>query len=145
MISKCRKWHIRGTYLFFFLTPLEAHAFGDHGHGYAFFLVDRAGISETGILPPCELFNYKLRGGAFSAISCAVWWSVCRFLHAIKTNPHFPSIFLGGEGEGVGLGVYFDWCINILLKARLHSKSNDGTPKEVAYALDTESGCKIMK
>ena len=35
--------------------PLEAHACGDHGQGYAgaksaFFLVDRAGISETGTL-----------------------------------------------------------------------------------------------
>ena len=32
-------------------TPLEAHACGDHGHGYAgpktAFLVDLAGISET--------------------------------------------------------------------------------------------------
>ena len=42
--------------------------------------------------------------GAFSAISCPAWWGICRFLHAIKTNPNlYPG--LGG------LGVYFDWCI----------------------------------
>ena len=36
-------------------TPLKAHACGDHGYGYVglknrFFLVDRAKISETGVL-----------------------------------------------------------------------------------------------
>ena len=67
-------------------------------------------------MPPCELFNYKLirnifscpRGGAFSAISCPSWWGICRFLRAIKTNPHLYP--------GVGwVGVYFDWCISITL------------------------------
>ena len=43
--------------------------------------------------------------GAFSAISCPTWWGICRFLHAIKTNPHlYPGVG--------GLGVYFDWCIS---------------------------------
>ena len=37
------------------LDPLEAHAYGDHGHDYAgpktaSFLVDRVGISKTDIL-----------------------------------------------------------------------------------------------
>ena len=41
VILKCRKWHPRGTYLNFFpraaspWTPLDVHACGDHGHGYA--------------------------------------------------------------------------------------------------------------
>ena len=64
-------------------------------------------------MSPCELFNYKLirnifscpRGGAFSAISCPSWWGICRFLRAIKTNPHLYP--------GVGwVGVYFDCCIS---------------------------------
>ena len=46
------------------------------------------------------------RGGAFSAISCPAWWGICRFLRAIKTNPHLYP--------GVGwVGVYFDWCITV--------------------------------
>ena len=46
MFSWC-EWGLRGMPL----DPLEAHACGDHGHGYAgpktAFLVDLAGISET--------------------------------------------------------------------------------------------------
>ena len=40
VISKCRKWHLRGTYLKFFpgaacpQTPLEAQACRDHEHSY---------------------------------------------------------------------------------------------------------------
>ena len=46
------------------------------------------------------------RGGAFSAISCPAWWGICRFLRAIKTNPHLYP--------GMGwVGVYFDWCITV--------------------------------
>ena len=68
-------------------------------------------------MPPCKLFNYELirnifscpRGGAFSAISCPSWWGICRFLRAIKTNPHlYPGL------EWVG--VYFDWCITVGVK-----------------------------
>ena len=52
------------------------------------------------------LFKYKLirnifscrKGGAFSAISCPTWWGICRFLHAIKTNPHLYPGRGGGSG-----------------------------------------------
>ena len=108
MISKCRKWHLRGT---------------DHEHGYA--------GPKTAIFRWQELaflkFNLKFnsvalwiiqlqthqehlqlpQGGAVSALSCPAWWGICHFLRAVKTNPHLYP--------GVGwVGVYFDWCINEL-------------------------------
>ena len=60
------------------------------------------------------MFKYKVirnilscpRGGTFSAIFCPAWWGICRFLRAIKTNPHLYP--------GVGwVGVYFDRCISL--------------------------------
>ena len=131
MISKCREF-LEAHILIFF--PVQ-HATGPPERitpatimGTAMpclkppFLVDRAGISETGIqnliLPSCKLFNYKLirnffscpRGGALSAhLSCPAWWGICHFLQAFKTNPHlYPRV--GGEG----VGVYFDWCIRCM-------------------------------
>ena len=80
VISKCRKWHLRGTYLKFFSRgsmppnlPRGSHLQQSWARlcwaENSLLLVVRAGISETGILkikfkiltlPPCELFNYKL-------------------------------------------------------------------------------------
>ena len=73
VISKCRKWHLTGTYLSFFpgvacpRIPLEVHTCSNHGQNYArpktaFFVVNRAGISENGILFKiqfCRLVNYS--------------------------------------------------------------------------------------
>ena len=94
VILKCRKWHLRGTYLKIFpgaachRISLEAHTCGDHGHGYA---------------GPNTVF-FKSETGIF--LICPAWWGICRFLRAIKTNPHlYPRVGW--------VGVYFDWCITI--------------------------------
>ena len=61
MMSKCSRWHLRGTYLKFVpgaawpgpperLTPAAIMAYGMAGpRQKLLFIVDRAGISETGI------------------------------------------------------------------------------------------------
>ena len=132
MIPKCRKWHLRGTYLNFFpgaachRTSLEAHTCGDHGHGYAgtkntFFQLPGLESLKLAFLKFNLKFNFAAlwiiqiqthqehlqlpQGwGIFFAICCSAWWGICRFLRAIKTNPHLYP--------GVGwVGVYFDWCI----------------------------------
>ena len=135
VISKCRKWHLRGTYHKFFLgqhaprPQLEAHACGDHGHSYAgpktaFFQLtgleslklaflkfnwkfNSAALWIIQLQTHQEYLQLPLRDGAFSAISCPTMWGICRFLRTIKTNPHLYP----GLGRGGGVGVYFDWCI----------------------------------
>ena len=74
--SKCRKWHLRGTYLKFFpgaaypRTSPEAHVCNNHGHGYTgpktAFLIKLTGLE------PLKLaflkFNFKFNSPALCFI-----------------------------------------------------------------------------